>query len=59
VEYHGGNESTALSVIEEKVARNTAEVLAKAKDTGQLPRQSAEEMAQERVRTAMRMRRWS
>ncbi len=59
VEYHGGNEAAALSVIEEKVGRNTAEVLAKAKETGQLPRTAAEEMAQDRVRTAMRMRRWS
>lgn len=59
VEYHGGNESTALNVITEKVERNTTEVLAKVKDTGQLPRTAAEEMAQERVKTAMGMRRWS
>ena len=59
VEYHGGDESTALNVIAEKVARNTKAVLSRAKETGQLPRTAAEELAQERVKEAMKLRRWS
>ncbi|MGI9316512.1 MAG: Glu/Leu/Phe/Val family dehydrogenase [bacterium] len=58
VEYHGGNESMALAVIAEKVERNTEQVLSKSKKSGQLPRQAADELAQERVKQAMSLRRW-
>jgi glutamate dehydrogenase/leucine dehydrogenase len=58
VEYYNGSETTAFSAIEEKVLRNTREVLAKARASGTRPRQAAVEMARARIRAAMRLRRW-
>jgi glutamate dehydrogenase/leucine dehydrogenase len=57
VEYHGGTQSQALQIIEEKIRSNTEEVLAEAKKSGTLPRQAAIEMAETRVRKAMTYRR--
>lgn len=59
VEYHGGSETHALDVIGSKIRANTREVLARAEAQGSLPRQAAVEMAGERVRHAMGLRRWS
>lgn len=59
VEYHGGSQSLAFATIEEKIRQNTREVLESAKESGQLPRHAAEEMAEKRVRKAMKLRRWS
>lgn len=59
VEYHNGSETTAFSAIEEKVLRNTREVLASARANGTKPRQAAVDMARTRVRAAMRLRRWN
>jgi glutamate dehydrogenase/leucine dehydrogenase len=56
VEYHGGTESQALQTIEEKIRANTEEVLADAKKRNLLPRQAAVELAEVRVRKAMRYR---
>ncbi|MGZ8488112.1 MAG: Glu/Leu/Phe/Val family dehydrogenase [Candidatus Binatia bacterium] len=53
VEYHGGTQSQALQIIQEKIYANTEEVLANAKKTGSLPRQAAVELAEARVRKAM------
>jgi len=58
VEYHGGGEAQAFAVIEEKIRRNTAEVLARAKQAGSIPREAADVMALERVRAAMALRRF-
>jgi glutamate dehydrogenase (NAD(P)+) len=59
VEYHGGSQSQAFATIEEKIRRNTREMLESARESGQLPRQAAEAMAEQRVRRAMALRRWS
>jgi glutamate dehydrogenase (NAD(P)+) len=58
VEYHGGTEAQALATIDEKIRANTAEVLTRAAALGRPPRVAAVEMAEQRVRSAMRLRRW-
>ena len=57
VEYHGGTQTQAFDVIEEKIRANTATVLADAADNGTLPREAAQSMAEQRVRRAMALRR--
>jgi len=59
VEYHGGAESQALAVIDDKIRGNTREVLERSATQGVLPRQAAVAMAEERVHRAMALRRWS
>jgi glutamate dehydrogenase (NAD(P)+) len=59
MEYHGASESAALDSIEEKLRRNTGQVLERARSESILPRQAAVELAEERVRRAMSFRRWS
>jgi glutamate dehydrogenase (NAD(P)+) len=59
MEYHGANEQAAFAAIEEKIRHNTAEMLVRAKAEQCLPREAAGRMAEERVRSAMEMRRWS
>jgi glutamate dehydrogenase/leucine dehydrogenase len=56
VEYHGGTQSRALQIIEEKIRANTEEVLANAKKSGTLPRQAAVVLAEARVKKAMTYR---
>jgi glutamate dehydrogenase/leucine dehydrogenase len=58
VEYHGGTQAQALQTIDEKIRANTDEVLRRAKEQGVPPRTAAVTMAEERVRRAMRLRRW-
>lgn len=58
-EYQGGGETAAFAAIQEKVRRNTEQVLTAARDRGVLPRQAAVEMATERVKRAMSFRRHS
>ena len=52
VEYHGGTETQAFVVIEEKIRANTRAVLQRARDGGLLPRAAAEQLARERVAEA-------
>jgi glutamate dehydrogenase/leucine dehydrogenase len=59
VEYHGGTQTMAFPMIEEKIRTNTTLVLEEAAKTGMLPRQAAVALAERRVRTAMGYRRWS
>lgn len=59
VEYRGGSQSEALAEIEEKLRRNTEEVLAMAKSNGLLPREAAMAFAVGRVKKAMATRRWA
>jgi glutamate dehydrogenase (NAD(P)+) len=59
MEYHGASESAVLDTIEEKLRRNTEQVLERARAGKILPRQAAVELAEERVRRAMSLRRWS
>jgi len=57
VEYHGGTQAAALTVIEEKVRANTREVLDTARRTRATPRAAGVRIAEERVRRAMDGRR--
>ncbi len=58
VEYQGGTQSQAMDTIDEKVRTNTAAVLELAAAKSILPRQAAVAMAEDRVREAMKLRRW-
>jgi glutamate dehydrogenase (NAD(P)+) len=59
MEYEGASEKAALETIEEKLRRNTERVLAEARRRQILPRTAATELAVQRVKRAMTMRRWS
>ena len=59
MEYAGATRSAAFDSIAERVRGNTERVLADAKARGVLPRQAAGDLAQARVRDAMRYRRFS
>lgn len=59
VEYHGGGETQAFAAIEEKIRRNTEQVLKEAAKVGCLPRRAAVALAERRVRRAMGYRRRS
>ncbi|MFO1190498.1 MAG: Glu/Leu/Phe/Val dehydrogenase [Alphaproteobacteria bacterium] len=58
VEYHGGTQSQAFAVIDEKIRANTKAVLDRVGSGGELPRQAAHALAIERVKDAERLRRW-
>ncbi len=58
VEYHGGTLTTAMAVIEEKIAFNTREVLGTAQQNKMPPRDVAKALAIGRVKRAMALRRW-
>jgi glutamate dehydrogenase/leucine dehydrogenase len=57
VEYHGGSQSQAFALIEEKVRANTRAVLEKAYAGRITPRRAAEQMAEARVMEAARYHR--
>lgn len=57
VEYHGGSEARALEDIAGKITRNTREVLERSRARNSLPREAAAELATERIKTAMALRR--
>jgi glutamate dehydrogenase (NAD(P)+) len=57
VEYHGGTQSQAMAMIEERIRSNTIEVLDNAKKQKCVPRLSALQMARSRVEEAMKYRR--
>jgi glutamate dehydrogenase (NAD(P)+) len=59
MEYHGAGQAAAFQAIEEKIRDNTARVIRASREQGILPRRAAEELAGERVRRAMSLRRWS
>ena len=58
VEYHGGTQTQAFAAIDEKIRANTQSVIEEAKRTKSLPRAAAVSLAKDRVRHAMRTRRW-
>ena len=58
VEYHGGSEQQAFAAIEEKIRRNTFEVLARARSEQSTPRLASTALALERVRVAQSLRRF-
>jgi len=57
-EYQGASEAAAFAAIEEKLRRNTREVLETARQEQILPRDAALALARRRVQQAMRHRRW-
>lgn len=59
MEYGGASESQAFAAIEEKLRRNTRQVLEYAANNDILPRQAALELAMKRVKKAMSFRRFS
>ena len=59
MEYAGASQSAAMSTIEEKVRRNTQEVLSASHSQQILPRAAANALALNRVRNAMKYRRYS
>ena len=56
VEYRGGTISEAMETIASKIAENTREVLEKAQQEKKTPRESAEEIAKDRVLKSMKYR---
>lgn len=58
VEYHGGTETAAFAVIDEKIRANTRAVLDRVAADGSLPRAAAGQLARTRLERAMRTRRW-
>jgi glutamate dehydrogenase (NAD(P)+) len=59
MEYRGALQSAAFNAIEEKVRRNTKQVLAEMTARGVLPREAAVELAIQRLKKCMGYRRWS
>jgi glutamate dehydrogenase (NAD(P)+) len=59
VEYHGGTQAGAMQSIDDRIRINTRACLSASRDGGQLPRQAALQIAEQRVRRAMACRRWS
>jgi glutamate dehydrogenase (NAD(P)+) len=57
VEFHGGTENQAMTEIDEKIRRNTMEVLQQSRDEGTRPRQAANALSESRVREAMALQR--
>jgi len=58
IEYRDGTEGATLALIAERIRANTEAVLDEVRRTGALPRTAAVSLATERVRRAMRTRRW-
>jgi len=59
MEYQGSTQQTAMTTIAEKISNNTKTVLDISKAQKIQPREAAIQMASERVKKAMSMRRWS
>lgn len=59
MEYQGASQSAAFATIEEKLRRNTREVLETAKREQILPRDASLKMARKRIDKAMSFRRWN
>ena len=59
MEYHGASQAAALQTIEEKLRRNTAQVLDVSKREQILPREASMELAMQRINRAMSFRRYS
>ncbi|GAB3535191.1 Glu/Leu/Phe/Val dehydrogenase [Photobacterium alginatilyticum] len=59
MEYHGATQAAAFDAIQEKVRRNTEEVLCRITTQSVSPREAATALAKERLRKAMAYRRYS
>jgi glutamate dehydrogenase/leucine dehydrogenase len=58
VEYRGGTQRAAFDTIDERIRANTRVVLERSRSSGDVPRQAALTLAEQRVRAAMQTRRW-
>ena len=58
IEYRGGTEEAALTLIAEEICANSEALLDEVRRSGASPRTAAVSLAAERVRRAMRTRRW-
>ncbi len=58
VEYHGGSETAAFALIEEKIGRNTRLTLERAREMRAPPLEAATGLTVDRLRKMMRLRRW-
>ncbi|HWP25497.1 MAG TPA: Glu/Leu/Phe/Val dehydrogenase [Xanthobacteraceae bacterium] len=58
IEYRGGTQRAAFEYIEERIRTNTRLVLERSRKSGNVPRQAALALAEERLRAAMQTRRW-
>lgn len=59
MEYKGSTQQAAMETIAEKISNNTKTVLEISRAENIQPREAAIQMASERVKKAMSMRRWS
>jgi glutamate dehydrogenase (NAD(P)+) len=59
MEYHGASQSSAMQTIAEKVTDNTQQVLEEAAIKNIMPREAALQLATERVKKAMELKRWA
>jgi glutamate dehydrogenase (NAD(P)+) len=59
MEYQGASQMAAFEAIEERIRRNTEEVLRQSQERSVLPRRAAVDLARGRVEAAMATRRWS
>jgi glutamate dehydrogenase (NAD(P)+) len=59
MEYQHSSKQTAFETIEEKLRRNTQQILETCKQNFCLPREAAIEMALQRIKTAMGFHRWN
>jgi len=59
MEYQGASEAAALQIIEEKLCNNVQTILEISQQRGCLPREAATDLAMQRVKKAMELRRWS
>lgn len=59
MEYQGASQSAAFDTIQEKLRRNTREVLETAQRENILPREASMRLARKRIDKAMSFRRWS
>ncbi len=59
MEYRGASQAAALQTIEEKLRRNTEQVLEVSKREQVLPREASMECAMQRIKRAMSFRRFS
>jgi glutamate dehydrogenase (NAD(P)+) len=59
VEYRGGTETAAFEEVNERIRRNTRDVLRVSAERKVTPRAAAESLAGERIRRAMSFRRWT
>ncbi|WP_208597709.1 Glu/Leu/Phe/Val family dehydrogenase [Desulfogranum mediterraneum] len=59
MEYQKASQSVAMQTIEEKIRKNTEEVLAMADSNGLLPREAALQLSRKRIRKAMSLKRWN